>query len=99
MNDAIRLPGAEVVPVHFYAVSLLTAGRKDKAIEMFLFNQRQHPAELFWTYLGLARGYTALGDKKNAISNWETTLVNVPPSQLGNLPAFRRALAALKESK
>ena len=31
----MRLPGADVVPVHFYAVSLLAAGRNDKAMEIF----------------------------------------------------------------
>jgi hypothetical protein len=44
-------------------MSLLAAGRKDKAMEVFKFNKLQHPDETFWTYLGLARGYTAIGDK------------------------------------
>lgn len=28
----------------------------------FIFNQQQHPQDKFWTSLGPARGYTALGD-------------------------------------
>jgi tetratricopeptide (TPR) repeat protein len=97
MDDAIRLPGADVLPVHIYGMRLLAAGRKEKAMEIFLFNRRQHPDEPFFTYLGLARGYTAIGDKKSAIANWEIALKNVPPSQKGNIPAFTRALAALKD--
>jgi hypothetical protein len=96
MNDAIRLPGADVVPVHQYAMRILAAGRKDKAMEIFRLNRAQHPDEPFFTYVGLARGYTALGDTKNAIASWEIALKNVPPSQKANTPAFERALAALK---
>jgi predicted Zn-dependent protease len=99
MSEAVRLPGADVFTVHVYAVSLLTAGRKDKAMEMFKFNRQQHPTEPFWTFLGLARGYTAIGDTANAISNWETALLSVPPSQRGNIAAYQRALTALKEQK
>jgi tetratricopeptide (TPR) repeat protein len=96
MSEAIRLPGADAFPVHGYGMRLLAAGRTDKAMEIFQFNRTQHPDEPFWTYLGLARGYTVLGDKKSAIVNWEVALKSVPPSQKGNLPAFERALAALK---
>ena len=99
MSEAIGLPGADAFPVHGYGMRLLAAGRTDKAMEIFQFNRKQHPNEPFWTYLGLARGYTALGDKKNAIVNWEIALKSVPPSQRGNVPAFERALAALKSDR
>lgn len=99
MSEAIRLPGADVFSVHVYGMRLLAAKRNDKAMEIFKFNRQQHPDELFWTYLGLARGYTTIGDTKNAITNWETALLNVHPSQKGNVATFRRTLAALKESK
>ena len=35
-------------------------------------NRQRHPDETFVTYVGLARGYAAMGDTKNAIANWET---------------------------
>ncbi len=47
-------------------------------MKIFAFNRQQHPQDKFWTSLGLARGYTAVGDKKNAIANWEVVLHNVP---------------------
>ena len=52
----------------------------------------------FWTYLGLARGYTATGDKKSAITNWETVLRNVPSNLSNRTPAFEAALKKLKET-
>ena len=50
----------------------------------------------FVTYVGLARGYTALGDKKDAIANWEIGIRNIPESQKQNLALYQRALDALK---
>jgi tetratricopeptide (TPR) repeat protein len=99
MERAFRLPGTPVLVIHIYASRLLAAGEKEKALEVFKFNQQQHPDEKFWTYLGLARAYTALGDKQNAIANWELALPNVPDSQKPNLPAFEKALKALKEAR
>lgn len=51
-----------------------------------------------WTALGLARGYTALGDKKNAIASWEVVLKNVPSNLSNRTAAFEQALRKLKES-
>ena len=76
----------------------LRAGKSTKAIKVFPFNQQQHPQEKYWTYLGLARGYTALGDKKNAIANWEIVLRNVPQDMISRVPGFEAALKKLKES-
>jgi tetratricopeptide (TPR) repeat protein len=99
MERAFRLPGTPVLVIHIYAFRLLAAGKKEKALEVFKFNQQQHPDEKFWTYLGLARAYTALGDKQNAIANWELALPNAPDSQKPNLPTFEKALKALKEAR
>jgi len=66
-------------------------------MEVFKFNAAQHPDEKFYTYVGLARGYTALGDKANAIKNWEIALRNVPEEQKANLPTYEKALKDLKK--
>ena len=99
MDEAIKMPGTQAFQIHQYGMRLLQAGRKEKAMDVFKTNQQLHPEEKFYTYLGLARGYTAIGDKKNAISNWEIALQNVPPAQRRNTPVFENALKALKESK
>ncbi len=59
--------------------------------------QQRHPEEKFWTYVGLARTYTALGDKPNAIKNWEIAIANVPENRKFMLAQFQAALKKLKE--
>ena len=96
MDKAAALPGSPVIGIHQYGLSLLAAGKKDKAFELFKMNRRVHPDDTFVTYVGLARGYTAIGDKKNAIANWEIALKNIPENQKQNLPVSEQALRALK---
>ena len=45
----------------------------------------------------LARGYTAVGDTRNAIANWEIAIKNRAENQTVNLPVYEQALKALKE--
>jgi tetratricopeptide (TPR) repeat protein len=97
MDKAVVLPGAPVLAVHQYGVTLLAAGRTDRAMQVFQANRRQHPDDSFVTYVGLARGYTATGDRRNAIANWELALKNVPDNQRRNLPVYEQALKALKD--
>ena len=98
MQKAVHLPGTDAQPVYAYAMALLKSGKNAKAMEVFSLNQKQHPDEKFWTYLGLARGYTAVGDKKNAIASWEVVIRNVPADFSNRAPAFEQALKKLKES-
>ncbi|HEY2168958.1 MAG TPA: tetratricopeptide repeat protein, partial [Candidatus Angelobacter sp.] len=98
MEKAFQLSGADLLPVHIYAMGLLGADRKEKAIEVFKLNQKRHPEDKFWSYVGLARAYTAAGDKEKAIKNWETALQNVPESRKAQLPAYEAALKKLKDA-
>jgi hypothetical protein len=84
--------------VYAHAMGLLRNGKNAKAMEIFTINRQQHPDEKFWTYLGLARGYTALNDKKNAIANWEIVLRNLPPSMANRAAGFEATLKKLRES-
>jgi tetratricopeptide (TPR) repeat protein len=99
MERAIHIAGTPAFPVYQYGMRLLAAGKKEKALEVFKFNQQQHPEEKFLTSVGLARAYTAIGDRQNAITNWEIALQNVPDAQKTSIPAFENALKALKEGK
>jgi hypothetical protein len=98
MDKAFQLTGADLLPVHIYAVRLMGAGRTAKAIEVFKLNQKRHPEDKFWSYLGLARAYTAAGDKEKAIKNWETAIQNIPETRKAQLPAYEAALKKLKEA-
>lgn len=98
MQKALRLQGTDSYSIYAYAMSLLKNGKNSKAMEVFKVNQQQHPDEKFWTSLGLARGYTAIGDKKNAIASWETVIKNVPANFSSRTPTFEQALKKLKET-
>lgn len=97
MDKALALPDITLFNMHFYGAGLLRASRSDRALRIFQLNQQRHPEEKFWTYLDLARAYTALGDKPNAIKNWETAIANVPENRKSMLPQFQAALKKLKE--
>jgi hypothetical protein len=97
MDEAIVMPDASVIGIHQYGQSLLATGRKDKAMTIFRLNRQRHPEDTFVTYVGLARGYTAMGDTKNAIANWEIAIRNIPESQKVNLAVYEQALKALRE--
>jgi tetratricopeptide (TPR) repeat protein len=99
MDKAMRMAGTPLLILHQYGLRLLASGKNEKALEVFKLNQQQHTEEKFVTYVGLARAYTALGDRDNAIKNWEIALQNVPDNQKANVPAYQNALKKLKESK
>lgn len=97
MKKALGLPGTPAFQIYVYGAGRLAAGKNAEALQVFKLNRERHPEEKFWTFLGLARGYTAVGDKKNAMRSWEAALENVPPPQRANIPRFEEAYKALKE--
>ena len=99
MNKAINLPTATVQEIHMYARGLVAAGQKEKAMEVFKLNAKKHPEDKFTTNVGLARGYTVMGDKKNAIKFWEVALQNIPENQKPNLAFYQDEVKKLKEGK
>ena len=98
MDKALELPGTSMIQMHSYGIRLLRAQRAERSLKIFQLNQQRHPEEKFWTYYGLARAYTALGDKSNAIKNWEIAIANVPESRKLMLPQFQATLKKLKGS-
>ncbi|MFN2128169.1 MAG: DUF2911 domain-containing protein, partial [Anaerolineales bacterium] len=96
MDKAIKNPTASVGEIHQYGRSLIADGRNDKAMEVFEYNRKAHPDDTFTTYVGLARGYAAMGDKKKAIKYWETAIENLPENQKPNLTYYESELNKLK---
>ena len=99
MDKAIKIPGTPVQQIHQYGRGLLAAGQKEKAMEVFQYNAKMHPEEKFTPNVGLARGYTAMGDKKNAIKYWEIAIKNIPENQKPNIALYEGELKKLKEGK
>ena len=99
MDKAIKIPNTPVGAIHQYARRLLVAGNKEKAMKIFLFNAKIHPEDKFTPNVGLARGYTGLGDKKNAVKHWELAIKNLPESRKGELPFYEGELKKVKDGK
>jgi Tfp pilus assembly protein PilF len=97
MDKAIKHPTAAVGAIHQYGKSLLAAGKNQKALDVFKLNAKNHPEDKFTPNVGLARGYSALGDKKSAIKYWETAIKNLPDNQKQNLGFYEGELKKLKE--
>jgi tetratricopeptide (TPR) repeat protein len=96
MDKALDMPDAGLLLVHSYGMRLLRVSRNDRALKILVLNQQRHPDEKFWTYLGLARAYTAINDKPSAIKNWEMVIANVPDNRRFLLPQFEATLKKLK---
>ena len=76
-----------VLEVHQLGRQLITMGMKDKAVEVFEYNAKKNKGT--WpVHYGLARGYSAKGDFKNAIKHLEKAHVNAPN------PASKQRVAA-----
>lgn len=99
MDKAIKDPSATVQAIHQYGRSLLAAGKKEKAMDIFKYNAQKNPGDKFTPNVGLARGYTAMGDKKNAIKHWELAIKNLPEEQKQFLPQYEAEIKKLKEGK
>lgn len=99
MDKAIKDPNATVQDIHQYGRALLNSGQKEKAMEIFKFNAQKNPQDKFTPNVGLARAYTAAGDKKNAIKHWELALKNLPENQKQFLPQYEAEVKKLKEGK
>lgn len=96
MDKAIKHPTASVQLIHQYGRTLLAAGKTQKALEVFQYNAKRNPMDKFTPNIGLARAYTALGDKKNAIKYWELAIKNIPADQKQNLSFYEAELKKLK---
>lgn len=99
MDRAANHPTATVAQIHGYARALVAAGKNEKALEVFKLNAKLHPEDKFTTNVGLARGYTAVNDKKNGIKYWELAIKNIPENQKPFLNVYQGELDKLKGSK
>ena len=96
MDKAIKHPSATMQSIDQYGKTLLAAGKNEKALEVFKLNKLMHPKDMFTTNVGLARGYTGVGNKKNAIKSWEIAIKNLPEDQKENLKEYQAELNKLK---
>ncbi|NOS91943.1 MAG: DUF2911 domain-containing protein [Cyclobacteriaceae bacterium] len=97
MKEAIDNLNPTMQEIHQYGRYLLNAGKNQEALEIYKLNRQRYKEDTFTTYVGLARGYAAVGNKKEAIKNWEIALKNIPENQLANKSAYQDELEKLKK--
>jgi len=98
MDEAIKLPDATVGAIHQYGRQLLAAGKKQEALAIFQYNAKTNKGQWPVNY-GLARGYSAVGDYKNAIKYLELALKEVPEGDTVNPPIMQANLEKLKKGQ
>ena len=74
---ALHDPTAGPVDLHLYARQLLAQKKASEAMEVFQLNYKLHP-KAWPVELGLARGYAALGQKKEALEHAKLALPTAP---------------------
>jgi len=97
--DAIMkeaLPLANMQEMHQYARSLLNQKKTKEAVVVFQMNHKKHPNS-FTTLVGLARGYSANGDYKNALKYAKQALPLAPNGP--NKTFVEEAIKKLEEGK
>lgn len=75
MNEA--LPMGTMIEVHFYGRTLQSMNKPDEALKVFKLNYDKYPKE-YTTQLGLARGYSGVGDYKKALGYLKAALPQAP---------------------
>jgi len=90
------LPLGQITDVHQYARQLLGQKRSKDAFDAFKLNYDRHPNE-FTTNMGMARGYSAMGDYKKALGFAQRSLDQAPDKI--NKDNVERCIKLLQEGK
>jgi tetratricopeptide (TPR) repeat protein len=77
MQEALRLPDATPTEIHQYGRQLLAAKKNDQAMVVFKYNAERN-GNAWPVHVGLARGYSALGDTKQALEHAQKALTQAP---------------------
>ncbi len=71
---------AAPIQIHGYGRQLIALGQKEKALEIFLMNAERHP-DVWFIDVGLARGYSALGQLAKAAEHMRKAAAKAPANQ------------------
>lgn len=98
MDEAIKDPTAQSFQLHAYGRQLINSGDKEKALEIFKYNHKKNDGA--WpTNYGLARGYSAKGDYKNAIKYLKIAKTKVPANDTQNPPIIEANIKKLEKGE
>jgi tetratricopeptide (TPR) repeat protein len=90
------LPLGTVNQIHGYARQLLQQKKQKEAFDVFKINYDKNPNE-YTTQVGMARGYSAIGDYKKALGFAQKALPKAPDN--GNKLNVERMIKTLQEGK
>lgn len=97
-NDVMKqaMPFANMNQVHAYGRQLLQQKLFKDALEIFKSNYEKYP-NVFTTNMGMARGYSGVGDYKKALEHAQKALPQAPDNT--NKQSVEKIIALLKEGK
>ena len=93
MEEAISL--ANMRELHYYGRTLIGQNKPEEALKIFELNRAKNPLDTFTTYVGLGRGYMAVGKFKEAAGYFRMAAPGAPSGQA----RFYEDLAAECEAK
>ncbi|MDJ1498533.1 DUF2911 domain-containing protein [Cytophagaceae bacterium DM2B3-1] len=90
------MPMGNMQELHQYARQLVAMKRSKEALEVFQLNAKKYPTD-FTTSVGLIRGYSAVGEYKNALKLAKTALPKAPDSN--SKSNVEKMIATLEQGK
>jgi hypothetical protein len=86
------MPLGSVQQIHFYARQLLQMKKSKEAFEVFKFNYDKNPND-YTANVGMARGYSAIGDYKKALGHAQKAMPKAPgQSEKNNIENLIKSL-------
>jgi hypothetical protein len=77
MKTAVAQPGTTSLQIHLYGRQLMAAHKNAEAMEMFKLNAERN-GDAWPVHVGLARGYSAMGDLAKALEHARKALAQAP---------------------
>ncbi|HYV91291.1 MAG TPA: DUF2911 domain-containing protein [Chitinophagales bacterium] len=96
LDKAVNSPTATAIQIHMYGRQLLAQGKKDDALRVWQLNAKNHP-KTWPVNVGLARGYSAIGDYKTALKYAKQAYEEAPDEM--NKNNMKNAIAKLEKSQ
>lgn len=91
METALHNPTTTPIQIHTYGRQLLAAKKPEEAMKVFQYNAERN-GDAWPVHVGLARGYSALGDYQKALEHARKALPQAPD------PLNRKGLEAMIEA-
>jgi tetratricopeptide (TPR) repeat protein len=96
MDRALNHSSAGPIEIHQYGRQLQAQKKNEEAMKVFELNAKRNPG-VWPVEVGLARGYSALGKKKEALEHAKKALAQAPDD--GNRQVLQNMIKQLEEGK